>query len=36
MLDLFALDVASGKRLPSYVETATQKDLAATQNWQTD
>lgn len=36
MLDLFVLDAASGKRLPSYVEAATQKDLAATRNWQTD
>ncbi len=28
MLDLFVLDTESGKKLPPYMEAATQKDLA--------
>lgn len=36
MLDLFVLDTASGERLPVSVRPATDADLAATQDWQTD
>lgn len=35
MLDLFVRDAGSGEKIPAVVETATEQDLAATQDWQT-
>ena len=36
MLDLFVLDAASGGKIPAVVSLATEQDLAATRDWQTD
>ena len=35
MLELFVLDAVSGEKVPAVVEVATEKDLAATKEWQT-
>lgn len=36
MLDLFVWDVASAEKIPAVVNAATEKDLAATKDWQTN
>ena len=36
MLDLFVLDVTSNERKPVFVRPATEEDLTATQDWQTN
>lgn len=36
MLDLFVVDVASGGKIPAVVEVATEQDLAASKDWQTN
>jgi len=36
MLDLFVLDAVSGGKIPTVVEVATERDLAATKDWQTN
>ena len=36
MLNLFVLDYASNKKIPAIVKNATEQDLAATKDWQTE
>lgn len=36
VLKLFVLDASSGEKVPVTVDTATEQDLAATQDWQTN
>lgn len=36
MLNLFVLDSSSGERIPAVVGTATEQDLSATRDWQTN
>ena len=36
MLDLFVLDAASSERRPVFVRPATEEDLTATRDWQTN
>lgn len=36
MLDLFVWDVASGEKIPAVVSAATEEDLTATKDWQTN
>ena len=36
MLDLFVRDAGSGKRIPTVVGAAVERDLVATRNWQTN
>lgn len=36
MLNLFVSDYTSNARIPAVVKTATEQDLAATKNWQTE
>lgn len=36
MLNLFVVDAASRENIPVTVKTATEQDMAATKDWQTD
>lgn len=36
MLELFVLDAASGKKVPTFIRSAKRTDLATTQDWQTN